>query len=196
MVTINSLPCEGCGEIITAPRRNQRFCSPECCRKTWIRVNPERYQAAQVRHNEQRRRTPTYERACEWCGKTFVASRSDKRACSRACKNKYWSRQIKRYRRHGCDWDEEFSKLWQAQDGRCYLCGDPLDSDQAACHVDHDHSCCPQGRSCERCRRGLAHPRCNWIVGYAEDDPDRLHRIANNLEKANILVRQRLAARD
>ena len=175
---------------MTVTTKSKRFCSKICCRRAWVKKNPEKIKAAQIKHNDRRRLTPTYEKTCEWCGKQFIATRKDKRACSRTCKNAYWSKQIKRYKRHGCDWNDEFARLWQAQDGKCYLCEGPLGPDQADCHVDHDHSCCPSGRSCEKCRRGLAHPLCNWIVGYAGDDPDRLRRIADNLEAANTRLRE------
>ena len=207
-MAIYEYPCEECGEMMTARRRDKRFCSAECRGKkyyrenrevmqirldAWLEVNPEKRKEYNARYTERHpREKKTYERICEGCGETFIAMRKDKRACSRQCKNNFHSRRIKRWIRHGCDWNEEFGRLWQAQDGKCYLCENPLDSDQAACHVDHDHSCCPPGRSCAKCRRGLAHPLCNWIVGYAEDDPDRLRRIADNLEIASALVRERL----
>jgi hypothetical protein len=61
--------------------------------------------------------------------------------------------------------------------------------------IDHDHSCCPQRRSCDICRRGLACGRCNKLLGLANEDPARLHRIANALEAANTLVQARLPGR-
>ena len=86
---------------------------------------------------------------------------------------------------HNADWDILFEGLWSAQDGKCYLCGDPLDRDEArAIHLDHDHRCCPLGRSCERCRRGLACKVCNRLVGWVQDDFEKLRRIATNLEQA------------
>jgi len=94
-------------------------------------------------------------------------------------------------RAHGLspgDWAE----MWQAQDGRCYLCGDGMDKDKA--HVEHDHSCCGEKRSCRICRRGLACPECNHVLGYAHDDPMRLRRIADAIEAANAGVSERKAA--
>lgn len=92
---------------------------------------------------------------------------------------------------------EDKAAMWQAQGGRCYLCGDELPLDKAV--IDHDHRCCPRRRnqswSCPDCRRGLACHPCNLIVGHAGDDPDRLRRIAAALEPANLAVTQRLASR-
>lgn len=93
-------------------------------------------------------------------------------------------------RRHGL-WPKEWAALWAAQDGRCYLCGDPLPEDRSGVVVDHDHRCCPPKRSCSRCRRGLAHHACNTVIGLAGDDPKRLRRIAVSLERAKRQVVRR-----
>lgn len=99
--------------------------------------------------------------------------------------------------RHNCeDWDALFAALWEAQGGKCYLCEDDLGAAERQVHLDHDHSCCPAGRSCEVCRRGLACGSCNVAIGYVLDDPDRLHRIADNLEAAKTLVRRRAKESD
>ena len=95
---------------------------------------------------------------------------------------------------HGTDdWDALFSSLWDAQQGMCYLCGDPLQRDvPRAIHLDHDHACCPLAKSCERCRRGLACKDCNRMIGIAKDDPDRLRRMADGLERAKADVALRM----
>jgi hypothetical protein len=85
------------------------------------------------------------------------------------------------------------SAMWKAQDGKCYLCDRPLGPELMAV-VEHDHRCCPQNRSCEVCRRGLACNACNHIIGFAHDDPDLLERIAANLRPAVAMVTARLAA--
>jgi hypothetical protein len=51
--------------------------------------------------------------------------------------------------------------------------------------MDHDHACCSGNKSCERCRRGLAHLACNLLLGMAGDDPEKLMRIAINFEKVH-----------
>jgi hypothetical protein len=91
----------------------------------------------------------------------------------------------------------ELHALYLEQDGRCYLCGDPLPRDLRKTAVDHDHSCCPGPdpepgsgyvTSCGRCVRGIACSACNQLIALARDDPDRLRRIADNLEVANRYV--------
>jgi hypothetical protein len=88
---------------------------------------------------------------------------------------------------------EDWAVMWEAQDGRCYLCGDEMAAAKA--HIDHDHRCCPKDHSCGYCRRGLACGGCNRLIGLAGDDPDRLRWIASNLELALKLADARLAAK-
>jgi hypothetical protein len=79
-----------------------------------------------------------------------------------------------------------FAALAAAQNRCCYLCGEPLDLDQPrSIHVDHDHSCCRGTRSCGSCIRGLACDDCNRGIGMFGDDPERMRRVADNLEMAN-----------
>jgi hypothetical protein len=98
--------------------------------------------------------------------------------------------------RHGRWAVEDQAAMWEAQKGLCYLCGEEMHSGKEKIDVDHDHSCCRQGRSCRTCRRGLAHHNCNVAAGYAGDSPDRLRRIADALEAAQLAFRQRQKARD
>lgn len=92
--------------------------------------------------------------------------------------------------RHG--WDPgRRAQLYDDQDGRCYLCGDPLKPGRWT-HVDHDHNCCPTHKACDYCRRGLACHNCNVLIGLAGDDPERLRRIAANLETAQRAVAARM----
>lgn len=95
---------------------------------------------------------------------------------------------------HGME-PEDWAAMWAAQDGCCYLCGADLAKGRAV-NVDHDHSCCPQGRSCRACRRGLACHSCNVAIGMADDDPARLRRMADALETAKRTAAERIASRE
>lgn len=91
--------------------------------------------------------------------------------------------------KHGRGIAADWAVMWEAQQGRCYLCGRDMDPDDA--HVEHWHGCAAHGpkKSCRYCRRGLAHQNCNIVVGQAADDPSLLRIIADNLERANAEVK-------
>jgi Recombination endonuclease VII len=93
---------------------------------------------------------------------------------------------------HGPSIHEWIAERLAAQDGRCYLCGEQLGRRLV---VDHDHSCCPEGFSCDACRRGLACDRCNRLIGQVADDPVLLRRIADALEAVLEPARARIAAK-
>lgn len=81
-------------------------------------------------------------------------------------------------------------RLIDEQDGLCYLCGDPLLLDEPRkVHVDHDHDHCSGNTACGKCIRGVACDPCNRGIGYFRSDPERLRRVADNLEMANRRLR-------
>lgn len=100
--------------------------------------------------------------------------------------------------RHGMR-PEQWIELWNAQGGKCYLCGYEMEEPNGTLKrnggttavIDHDHSCCPQNKSCSICRRGLAHVACNSAVGLLFDDPARLRRAADAFEAAQLAVQNR-----
>lgn len=77
---------------------------------------------------------------------------------------------------------EEFEEMLAAQGGACASCGTTEPGGKGSFHVDHDHSCCPGQKSCGKCIRGLLCGRCNPMIGFALDDPDRLRMGADYLE--------------
>ena len=82
------------------------------------------------------------------------------------------------------------AEMLAAQGGACYLCGEPLDPEaKRGMHVDHDHACCRGGRSCGTCVRGLACDSCNVGISHFGDDPERMRRVADNLEMATRRLR-------
>jgi hypothetical protein len=90
---------------------------------------------------------------------------------------------------------ERLAEMAVKQEGLCYLCDEPLDfGKKRGVHVDHDHNCCRGKRSCGTCIRGLACADCNTGVGLFGDDPDRMRKVADNLEAANRRVRSQQPA--
>lgn len=67
-----------------------------------------------------------------------------------------------------------------AQQGVCKICKSPPGTKDLA--VDHDRRCCPQGRVCESCFRGLLCAPCNLSLGTMHDDVDRLRSAIRYLE--------------
>lgn len=84
--------------------------------------------------------------------------------------------------------------MFTAQNGLCYLCVEPLRTDRIGpkggwIHVDHDRSCCRGEKSCGSCIRGLACFACNVGIAKFDESPERMRRVADNLEMANRRLR-------
>lgn len=95
-------------------------------------------------------------------------------------------------RKHNLRWKfgispGQLAAIRSRQNGCCYLCEESLE--QRNVHIDHDRSCCPGDRSCGLCIRGVACQLCNQGIGQFGDDPARMRRVADNLERANAKVR-------
>jgi hypothetical protein len=83
----------------------------------------------------------------------------------------------------------DFDAMWAAQNGLCALCDLPMVRGgrkyDSVC-VDHDHECCSGYKSCGKCVRGLIHRRCNFVLGYAEDAPDRIRQAIEYLQSFKV----------
>jgi predicted nucleic acid-binding Zn ribbon protein len=216
--------CQHCGNEFAPKRSDAKYCSAKCSSRAyyeenrdrvlafnrqWALDHPQETKAIQQRSNEKhgaRHRAAKRRRYAEVSADPDRAEERHRKRLEYYDAHRERALEIERqrrvqdpfyglyYRHGGIDWRVLFKSLWEAQDGKCYLCGDPLQPDAyRAIHLDHDHSCCKLGRSCAICRRGLACKPCNVLIGHAHDDPVRLHRIADNLEKANAAVAQRMA---
>lgn len=75
---------------------------------------------------------------------------------------------------------QQYNKMLADQGGVCWICcREP--SDSRALAVDHDHSCCPGGKTCGKCTRKLLCENCNRGIGMFADDPIRIMRAATYL---------------
>lgn len=154
--------------------------------RRWVSANPEK--ANEIRRNW---RAANRDRLLEERRQYRAANREKLNEQARALSRKnrertrdQWTEKRMRFV-HGRDWGTWYEATWTTQDGKCYLCGDPLDPDAyKAIVIDHDHRCCPPAKSCTVCRRGLACTLCNKLIGLAHDDVARLRRIADGLEAA------------
>jgi hypothetical protein len=64
---------------------------------------------------------------------------------------------------------QDYDRLLADQLGVCAICKQPP-SVQKDLTVDHNHGCCPVGRSCGKCVRGLLCHGCNMRLGQLESD--------------------------
>jgi hypothetical protein len=69
---------------------------------------------------------------------------------------------------------EDYINLLKAHNYRCAICQDTEPGGQGRWQIDHDHSCCPYGKACRNCVRGILCQRCNSALGLFRDDPARL----------------------
>lgn len=71
-----------------------------------------------------------------------------------------------------------YESILSAQGGGCAICGVTECSSGNRFAVDHDHGCCPGGKACGKCVRGLLCRDCNLTLGHASDSPERLEAAA------------------
>jgi hypothetical protein len=74
---------------------------------------------------------------------------------------------------------EQYSKIYQLQDGICLICNKTTTRKLS---VDHDHMCCPSKITCGKCIRGLLCVRCNTILACCNDDINILEESINYLK--------------
>jgi hypothetical protein len=96
-----------------------------------------------------------------------------------------WAENLKH--RHGMD-PAQWQAMYDEQNGECYLCRHPLPEDRGKIAIDHDHGHCSGRRSCRTCVRGLACDSCNKGISQFGDDPERMRRAADNLERAQAII--------
>lgn len=206
-----TVTCAECGADFVCHRRNARFCTTACRRKAYERENKDVIRQRQreyvAAHREQRRETvlrydSKHREEKNAKGRDLYNEDSARGDAKREYSRQYYQRTKERRREYGREYRAQhahndaslhggvsrevlFAAYWESQAGRCYLCGDDLRLiPRKEVHIDHDHACCGPERTCEKCRRGLACKRCNFIIAWAGEDPDRLRRIAANLEAA------------
>jgi hypothetical protein len=80
---------------------------------------------------------------------------------------------------------EQVQEMLISQNGCCAICGIPAGQVPRGLVVDHDHACCnyDNGRkTCGKCVRQLLCGNCNWMLGLADDQVDRLRAAADYIE--------------
>lgn len=83
----------------------------------------------------------------------------------------------------------DYDDMLEAQGGGCAICGVAPETEARAFCVDHDHSCCPESKSCGECVRGILCNGCNAMLGMAGESLDRLMSgAAYLLERRDLLA--------
>lgn len=139
-------------------------------------------------------REELYEKQRQW--RAANPERVREKVSEWRAKNPQWQRDYqakngrKQHYRHTYGLEpEQLTQMYEAQDGCCYLCSEPLDLEsRRGFAVDHDHSCCRGRKSCGRCIRGLACDDCNVGIARFADDPERMIRAATRLAEASARV--------
>lgn len=122
-------------------------------------------------------------RACLTCGewKPWSEFASDKRRANNKASNCMECGRWRSVKAQLGITRAEWLWLAQQQGNVCYLCGEVKD-DRKLC-VDHDHACCPDGRACKQCIRGLLCDTCNRLIGLAETRQLVADRFADYLSR-------------
>jgi Recombination endonuclease VII len=81
---------------------------------------------------------------------------------------------------------EELEKILAKQGGACAICGKTDAGGRGRFHIDHDHRCCPRGRACRKCIRGLLCHHCNTALGKFGDSVEILEKAIAYLKKGNV----------
>jgi ATP-dependent Clp protease protease subunit len=119
---------------------------------------------------------------CEWCGEEFVA----KRKTSRACCPEHYSYAVRNAamkEKYGITL-QDFWSIKAEQDYVCVGCGantnfHNVKLKECEFAVDHNHD---TGQV-----RGLLCTKCNYTLGHANEDPERLRSLADYIEGHNML---------
>lgn len=99
----------------------------------------------------------------------------------KASKNPEWRRWGQIYTRHKLTM-EDWHRIVEEQESVCAICKRTPNR----FNVDHDHKCCPSGKSCSRCRRGFLCNGCNSALGNARENIEILKAMIDYIEKWHI----------
>lgn len=76
-----------------------------------------------------------------------------------------------------------YDRLLKEQGGKCKTCPNTeADTYNGKLCIDHDHNCCPSGKYCDDCIRGLLCTGCNFAIGFAGDDIGTLENLIEYLK--------------
>lgn len=77
-----------------------------------------------------------------------------------------------------------FETTFNGQGRKCAICESPTPT-KKGWSLDHDHSCCPGGKSCGECVRGILCSNCNTSLGLMKENIEALTKMIDYLEDNN-----------
>ena len=106
-------------------------------------------------------------RVClEWLPEKAYSASHTRDKLQGACRECYkWSHIERTY---GLNKDG-YEDMLASQGGGCAICNRTPDNG-VRFHIDHDHSCCPRGKTCGECVRGILCGECNKGLGLFFED--------------------------
>jgi hypothetical protein len=176
--------CAICEVQLPSAKRHRFFCSSACKQKAHRRrLPPERLRVVRHVNNERAKkwRLANPERALELNRRWQAANRAKTRAAARRflAQHPGYTR-LRTLRKYGLS-PAEYDAMLAAQAGLCAACGGaetslhPKTGKPKRLSVDHCHA---TGRV-----RGLLCKACNFAIGHAADDPERLIAAAEYLRR-------------
>lgn len=80
---------------------------------------------------------------------------------------------------------KDFDRMYLMQKGCCAICNITFSDDKKSNkpHIDHDHSCCSNEKTCGKCVRGLLCGNCNRGIGLLREDINNFVRAIKYLSK-------------
>lgn len=124
---------------------------------------------------------------CANCGNVKLYLKENKPFCSVAVQARNAVRRSENpqgtpaWKRHGLS-QVRYDQMLIDQDYSCKICGKHTDENGRALSVDHDHTCCPDSRSCGKCIRGLLCQTCNVGIGMFADRLDIMYNAISYLK--------------
>jgi len=131
-----------------------------------------------MRRWRKKNRTRARENDRRWRKKNLKKARAKNRAWYKKNRlyklkqNRTWHKRNKRrvnirvrLRNHKLT-QQRHDQMLKKQKNRCAICRKKF---KKTPHVDHSHACCPNLRSCDKCRRGLLCEDCNLGLGRFKD---------------------------
>lgn len=158
------MQCESCKQEFNPKKKTQVYCCYECYRVGYNKQRRERYATDDVyRSNHLKQCRKSYEKnSANW-------NRDKYNTFAYRIKHKY-NLTV-----------EEYEAMLKNQGGLCAICK----TKNKKMVIDHDHSCCPQQKSCGKCIRGIICDQCNNGLGRFNDNIGIMRYAIEYLEKWN-----------